>query len=345
MAARRRLLFFIDIRAIKYFYFPGGRCSATRTRFLIEGVPWMRLLDMTTFIALVRNRHFGRTAEELNTTQPAVSSRLATIETELGCRLIHRAGTEFRLTPEGEKALLVFQDVLRRMDGLKSSLSSPQGANAVVRIGAIDSVISTWMPALVESLHQTLPGLKVELTVESTKRLIYGMNKGEFDLIFAVDPAVGDGFRSFTSCIWQMIWAGSPKLTDQDRIYSVDDLAQMPIITFTKNTPPYRQIAPYFQDERVLASTMTSSNSLFAIINMCIDGFGVAAIPSVVIQRELQTGLLVPIQVSKRFPPLPIIATYQSTTEQETILKVVAQAQECARRFCSGVSPSTAWLA
>ena len=37
----------------------------------------MRILDMQTFTALVRNRHFGRTAQELSTTQPAISSRLA----------------------------------------------------------------------------------------------------------------------------------------------------------------------------------------------------------------------------------------------------------------------------
>ena len=305
----------------------------------------MRLLDMTTFAVLVRNRHFGRTAEELNTTQPAVSSRLAALETELGCRLIHRAGTAFRLTPEGEKVLLAFQGILRSVELLKTGLLSPQSAAAVVRIGAIDSVISTWMPDMVESLHLSMPNLKVELTVESTKRLIYGMNRGEFDLIFAVDPAIGDGFRSFVSCVFQMIWAGSPKIIDPDRSYSVDELARMHIITFPKNTPPYRQIAPYFQDEQVLASTLTSSNSMFAIINLCIDGFGVAAIPSVVIERELRTGHLHPVQVSKRFPPLPIIATYQSSTEQEIILHVVSQAQESARRFCGRVDPATAWLA
>ena len=67
----------------------------------------MRLLDMTTFAALDRNRHVGRSAEELYTTQLAVSSRLAALEAELGCRLIHRAGTEFRLTPESGTAFAV----------------------------------------------------------------------------------------------------------------------------------------------------------------------------------------------------------------------------------------------
>jgi DNA-binding transcriptional LysR family regulator len=112
------------------------------------------------------------------------------------------------------------------------------------------------------------------------------MHKGEFDLIFAVDPAIGDSFRSFVSCVLQMIWVGSPKLIDPERLYTVDDLARMPIVTFPKGAPPYRQIAPYFQDEQVLASKLTSSNSMFAIINLIIDGFGVAAITAPTVSAQ-----------------------------------------------------------
>jgi len=305
----------------------------------------MRILDMLTFTVLVRNRHFGRAATELNTTQPTISSRLAALEDELGHRLVHRAGNEFRLTAEGEEALRVFQGVLDSVDTLKTSLDDLQAkAPVLMRIGAIDSVISTWMPHMVESLHQSMPTLKIELTVESTKRLVHSMHHGEFDMIFCVDPAVGDSFRSFVSYVLQMIWVGSPKIIDPERIYSVDDLAQLPIITFPKNAPPYRQIAPYFQDEKVLASKLTSSNSLFAIINLIIDGFGVAAIPAAIVRREIDMGLLNPIRVSKRFPPLPIIATYQSTTHQDVVLRVVEQAQRSAAMFCASVDPAVAWL-
>src|SRR5690606_11596322 len=121
-------------------------------------------------------------------------------------------------------------------------------------------------------------------------------------------------------------------------------LAQMPIITFPKDTPPYRQIAPYFQDERVLASKLTSSNSLFAIINLLIDGFGVGAIPTVTIQRELKQDLLQPIRVSKRFPPMPIIATYRSGADPDLIRLVVRQARASAAYYCTTVDPTLAWI-
>ena len=305
----------------------------------------MRILDMTTFVALARHRHFGRAAEELHTTQPAISIRLAAMEEEFGCRLMHRTGRNFSLTPSGQRVLETFQSILSAYDGLKHKLTDEASlAPKVVRIGAIDSVSSTWMTPFVEALHEAAPTLKIELTVEGTKSLIDGMNKGEFDVIFALDPAIGDNFRSFTSCVLQMTWAGSPKIINPDRTYSVVALADLPIISFPKNSPPYQMIAPYFHDEQALASKLTSCNSLYAIINLIIDGFGVGAIPSVTIKRELKMGLLHPIRVTKHFPAMPIIGTYQAISERDLIRRVVEQAHVSAALYCATVDPSMAWV-
>jgi len=304
----------------------------------------MRILDLQTFLVLARNRHFGRTAQELNTTQPAISTRLAALESEFGCRLVNRGDREFSLTPEGERTLQTFQSMLELMDDLRSELKEGYGGTAMtVRVGAIDSVVSTWMPLLVERLREIAPNLRIELTVESTTALVDHMARGRYDMIFCLDPAMGEGLRSFVICNWQMIWAGSPKLVTEGVTYSVDELAQMPIITFPKDTPPYRQIAPYFQDERVLASKMTSSNSLFAIVNMLIEGFGVASLPTVTIERELKSGLLRQMDTTKWFPPMPIIATYQSTTHQKIIQMVVDQTRAAAVTFCERAPRGTAW--
>ncbi|MBY8918295.1 LysR family transcriptional regulator [Nitratireductor sp. L1-7-SE] len=305
----------------------------------------MRILDIKTFVALARNRHFGRTAEELNTTQPAISSRLAAIEAELESRLINRGDGSFALTADGERVLQSFEAILGDIDRLRGTLQGDAvPALEPLRIGAIDSVSSTWMPHLIDSLHRSFPNLKIELTVDGTKHLVQGMTKGEFDVIFSLHPVLDDGFRSFTSCVLQMVWAGSPKLIDPDRTYSVAELASLPIISFPKNSPPYQMIAPYFHDEQALASKLTSCNSLYAIINLIIDGFGVGAIPAVTIRRELSMGLLHQVQVSKRFPPMHIVASYQASTHQDFIRKVISQARISAARFCASVEPDMAWI-
>ncbi|WP_306118942.1 MULTISPECIES: LysR family transcriptional regulator [unclassified Roseitalea] len=306
----------------------------------------MRVLDMKTIVALARNRHFGRTATELNITQSAISSRLAAVEAELGCRLINRGEGQFELTPEGHRALASFERILGELDDLGGALAGAASPMAdPLRIGAIDTVSSTWMPQLVDALHLRYPSLKIELTVDGTKRLVQGMKDNEFDLIFCLHPALDDGFRSYTACIMQMVWTGSPKLVDPDRVYSVAELAELPIITFPPHSPPYEMIAPYFHDDQALASKLTSCNSLYAIINLLIDGFGVGAIPTVTVKRELRSGLLHKIRVEKRFAPMPIIATYQANTRQDLMRELIAQARATVGEYCASVDPDTAWVA
>lgn len=305
----------------------------------------LRSGDMRTFAVLTRTRHFRRTAEELASTQPAISARLAALEAELGARLIDRGDGTFRLTEAGEAALDSFDKVLRELDMLAARLRNEiEPAPATLRIGAIDSVVSTWMPGLLKTLQRRMPHLKIELTVDGTRPLAVGLKKGLLDIIFAIQPVVDDGFRSFSPCVLQMIWAGSPRLIDPDRAYAPRDLAEMPIISFPKDSPPFQMIAPYFHDEQVLAAKLTSCNSLYAIINLILDGFGIAALPTVSIRRELNTGRLVPLKVVKHFPSMPVVASYQALSHQDQIRAVVEESRRAAAEFCAAAAPGTAWI-
>jgi DNA-binding transcriptional LysR family regulator len=305
----------------------------------------VRSVDMRTFVVLSRTRHFRRAAEELSTSQPAISARIAALEEELGCRLIERGDGVFRLTEQGEQVLESFETVLVELDRLAARLrQEPQPVAATLRIGAIDTVAATWLPGLIETLHGRYPQLRVELTVDGTKALSQGLKKGFFDIIFAIHPVVDEGFRSFSACVLQIIWVGSPRLINPDRTYSPQDLAGMPIITFPKDTPPFQMVAPYFHDEQVLASKLTSCNSLYAIVSLLQDGFGVAALPSVAIRRELSSGRLVQMKVTKLFPSMPVIASYQTLAHQNFIRTVAEESRRAAAVFCAAAKPGTAWI-
>lgn len=305
----------------------------------------VRSVDLRSFVVLSRTRHFRRAAEELATTQPAISARIAALEEELGARLIDRGEGVFRLTEAGEQALETFEAVLVELDRLAARLrQEPEPVAATLRIGAIDTVAATWLPGLIETLHGRYPRLRVELTVDGTKALANGLKKGFFDIIFAIHPVADEGFRSFSACVLQMTWVGSPRLVNPDRTYTPQDLAGMPIITFPKDTPPYQMVAPYFHDEQVLASKLTSCNSLYAIVSLLLDSFGVAALPSVALRRELANGRLVSMNVTKHFPSMPVIASYQALTHQQFMRAVADESRRAAALFCAAAKPGTAWI-
>ncbi|KPI06665.1 transcriptional regulator, LysR family [Actinobacteria bacterium OK074] len=82
------------------------------------------------FVATARTLHFGRAAEELNTSQQALSKRIARLEEALGVRLFERQGG-VRLSEAGERFLPAAREALAAGERGAAAVT---GAGPVVRI-------------------------------------------------------------------------------------------------------------------------------------------------------------------------------------------------------------------
>ena len=73
------------------------------------------LAQVRAFVAVVDHRHFGRAAQALNLTQPALSKRVARLEAGLG-RLLERDRGGVALTPAGGRFLSAARRMLEVAD-------------------------------------------------------------------------------------------------------------------------------------------------------------------------------------------------------------------------------------
>jgi epsilon-lactone hydrolase len=96
----------------------------------------IELRHLRAFVAVAEELNFGRAAERLYITQPALSRQIRALEQLLGCELLRRSTHRVELTIAGEALLARVRPLLREVDAAVSAAQSVGGelAGRVARL-------------------------------------------------------------------------------------------------------------------------------------------------------------------------------------------------------------------
>jgi DNA-binding transcriptional LysR family regulator len=96
----------------------------------------MELRQLRAFVEVATSGHFGRAAERLHVTQPALTQRIQALEAELGLQLLERNAREVRLTPAGAVLLPHAMRLVQVEDqGLRALKAYSSGMVGRLRLG------------------------------------------------------------------------------------------------------------------------------------------------------------------------------------------------------------------
>ncbi|WP_254392011.1 LysR family transcriptional regulator [Streptomyces buecherae] len=146
-----------------------------------------RLLEQ--FLVVAQEKHFGRAAERLGMRQPPLSQSIQRLERVVGARLLDRGPHGVRLTPAGES----FAADARRMLDLQSAAVArarriSTGLEGDVRIGYVSLMSQLYLPTMLRTAAERLPGLRVHLQHGSSAGVADRVRTGTLDLGFLRDP-------------------------------------------------------------------------------------------------------------------------------------------------------------
>ncbi|WP_439853548.1 LysR family transcriptional regulator [Pseudomonas yamanorum] len=295
----------------------------------------MNLKFLETFVWVAKLKSFRLTAEKLFTTQASISSRIALLESELGVKLFLRDSRGVSLTPEGLKVLDYAEQMMATMQGLKQSLETTSSKVGRIRIGVMDTVIHTWLSALVAELTDHFPRVEIELVADTALNLSDQLQKGFLDLILQTDLLRQETVRSLELASHPMGWiVASHSIYNRDYA-SLAELAQERIITYSKNSCPHQDVLSLMQANGVAAPRMSCVNSVSAITRLLRDGFGIGAFAPVLVSEELARGELTMLPMEQRPPNLQVVVSWRVGVE--LVEEIVALCQSVVGRYAQKV--------
>ena len=151
----------------------------------------MELHILRSFLILAEQLHFGRAAQLLHVSQPALTKQIHRLEEEMGTQLLTRGRHGARLTLIGRQFLVGARALVTECDELVASTRrAAQGEIGRLRIGFGFHTLEL-VPRLLVRLRRTLPKVEIALRDMSTLEQIEGLRANRIDLGFVRLPVEG----------------------------------------------------------------------------------------------------------------------------------------------------------
>ena len=284
-----------------------------------------------TFMWVVTLGSFRGAAQKLNTTQPAISQRIAQLEREVGVKLLQRDRRMVLPTPSGRQMMVYAEKLIGLRAAMIAEIGDRSAMRGVMRLGVAETIVHTWLTKFITRVNKTYPHLALEIEVDISPNLRDRLIAQEIELAFLLGPLTASGVSNRVLCDYPVGFLASPSLGLGNRQLAVHDLAKFPIITFPRKTPPYEVVRSLFNRPDLPPMRLHASASIATVIHMAIEGLGIAVIPTAIVETELAEGRLQLLSTNLQLPLLTFSASWLASPDTVAVERVAELAANLAQ--------------
>ncbi|WGI24820.1 LysR family transcriptional regulator [Halomonas alkaliantarctica] len=301
----------------------------------------MNIDALRTLVNISQYGNYRRVADAMHISQPAISKRIRGLEEHFGHQLVERSGAFMRLTPAGQAILPYFQRIIATFDEAGQRLNEPEKWQGTIRLGAVDTIISTWLTDFLDLHQQRYPNIKLEVVSAPTIELLDNLQHGNVDIALVLGPSYDRALAEVPLCVMDVAFFGACEPGNDPshpRKMSPEALSEANIITFPQGSRPYIDVVQRLSQLRLAAMPSVSGcTSLFTMRTMAERGLGVITLPrSMAHEAHLQE-----LDIGVELPSMGFAAVYEPAAAPSMYALTCSLAAEVAaayaRRVGSGV--------
>jgi DNA-binding transcriptional LysR family regulator len=247
-------------------------------------------------------------AAALHMTQPAATKLVQDLEDALGVPLFDRHRRGMRATHFGELMVRHARMVITDLDHAREQLSAMRaGAAGHVRVGAVMGAIPFVIARTIAEVKRERPALLLTVVVETSDRLVPGLDRGELDVVLArpVDVASGHdfGYERLLDEPLAVVARQDHPLVETDEEVALASLAAWPWVLLPRGSPMRGVLAPLFREMGVdRPPNVVESSSILMTTALLEQTEMLAVLPEDVARYYADRGILAVVPV--RLPPV-----------------------------------------
>ena len=238
----------------------------------------MSLRGLRILAAVAGKGSFAAAAEQLGLTQSAVSLQIKNLEEAFGVPLFERTGRSPKLNLNGKLAVQRAREILDLYDGIKGELSPSDAIKGVLTLGAVPTVITGSLPAVLGRLRQRHGEMQVRLVSSLSAELVRRVEEGDLDAALTTEPP----FPIPPHSQWQTydeepFFVVAPKSAAAGTVKELFE--GYPFVRFDKTAWAGALVDAQLTAQGIRPREVTELDSLEAAASMVEQGLGIAVVP------------------------------------------------------------------
>jgi DNA-binding transcriptional LysR family regulator len=258
----------------------------------------MDINQLEVLIAVANERGFSRAADKLYRTQPAISQAIRRLEAEMGEPLFDRSSKDGTLTASGQILLKYAQQILNlRRDAKLAVKELKDLQRGKVTLGANEYTVMYLLPVI--SVYRVRhPHIKIEVKRDLASRIPSEVLKRDVEIGIVSFRPTDPALQTVPAATDELALIVAPNHPlSGKRIVSVRELGVESFIAHNVRSPYRERVVQTFEKHRTPLNISMELPTLEAIKRFVEQGMGVALVPRLAAQAEIERGQVVAIPV------------------------------------------------
>lgn len=260
----------------------------------------MDINQLEVLVAVAREKSFSRAGEVMHRTQPAISQAIRRLEKEIGETLFDRSSKDGTLTTAGEVLLEYAKQMLNLRQNAHSAIKELKNLHyGKVVVSANEHTVFCLLP-IIEEFGRRHPLIKVEVKRGVASRIPTEITAREVELGVISFKPKDESVKSIPVFTDELVLVVSPqhRLAGRSSV-AIEDLAIETFIAHNAPSPYREQVLTAFEKHQVKLNISAELPSLEAIKKLVEKGAGVALVPKLTAQSEIDDGRLFGLSVKE----------------------------------------------
>ncbi len=286
----------------------------------------MDITALQAFLAVADNASFSLAAEQLFITQPAVSKRIAALESELGTPLFDRVGRQIVLTEAGRALEPHARLILEEVEDTRRALANLSGQIAGrLSLGTSHHIGLHRLPPLLRELRRRYQELQLDIRFLDSETACSSVEQGELELAIVTLP-LRPSAQLQTTPLWDdplTVVCGIEHPLAGYKQAGLATLAQHPAILPGAETFTRQIVESAFKPLGIRLKVELSTNYLETIKMLTSVGLGWSVLPETMLDDELHS-INTPLRLTRQLGLVQHVARTPSNAAQALIRMLLA---------------------